>query len=37
VESMADNSAVVLVTATTTVTNTAGADQEPRSWRLRST
>ncbi|MCF6389514.1 hypothetical protein L2K20_21285 [Mycobacterium sp. MBM] len=34
VESMTDNDAVVLVTATSKVTNTSGADQEPRSWRL---
>lgn len=34
VESMTDNEAVVLVTATSTVTNTAGAKQEPRNWRL---
>lgn len=34
VESMTDNDAVVLVTATSTVSNTAGAQQEPRSWRL---
>lgn len=34
VESMTDNDAVVLVTATSTVTNTAGAKQEPRNWRL---
>lgn len=34
VESMTDNDAVVLVTATSTVTNTTGADQEPRTWRL---
>ncbi len=34
VESMTDNDAVVLVTATSTVSNTAGAEQEPRSWRL---
>jgi Mce-associated membrane protein len=34
VESMSDDSAVVLVAATSRVTNTAGADQEPRSWRL---
>ena len=34
VESMTDSDAVVLVTATSTVSNTAGAQQEPRSWRL---
>jgi Mce-associated membrane protein len=34
VESMTDDSAVVLVSATSTVTNAAGAKQEPRSWRL---
>lgn len=34
VESMTDDSAVVLVAATSRVTNTAGANQEPRSWRL---
>jgi Mce-associated membrane protein len=34
VESMSDDSAVVLVAATSRVTNTAGANQEPRSWRL---
>ncbi|MGB3893546.1 MAG: VirB8/TrbF family protein [Mycolicibacter sinensis] len=34
VESMSDNEAVVLVAATTKVTNTAGAKEEPRSWRL---
>ena len=34
VESMTDTEAVVLVTATSTVTNTSGADQEPRTWRL---
>ncbi len=34
VESMTDNSAVVLVAATSRVTNSAGAQQEPRSWRL---
>ncbi|MFZ2526737.1 MAG: hypothetical protein WAX14_03640 [Rhodococcus sp. (in: high G+C Gram-positive bacteria)] len=37
VESMTDDSAVVLVAATSTVTNTAGADQEPRVWRLSVT
>lgn len=34
VESMTADSAVVLVAATSKVTNTAGAKQEPRSWRL---
>jgi Mce-associated membrane protein len=34
VESMTDDSAVVLVSATSRVTNNAGAQQEPRSWRL---
>jgi Mce-associated membrane protein len=34
VESMTDDSAVVLVAATSRVTNNAGAQQEPRSWRL---
>lgn len=34
VESMSDNEALVLVAATTKVTNTAGAKEEPRSWRL---
>jgi Mce-associated membrane protein len=34
VQSMTDDSAVVLVAATTTVTNTAGAKQDPRRWRL---
>jgi Mce-associated membrane protein len=34
VESMSDDSAVVLVAASSRVTNTAGANQEPRSWRL---
>ena len=34
VDSMSDDSAVVLVAATSRVTNTAGANQEPRSWRL---
>jgi Mce-associated membrane protein len=33
-ESMTDNDAVVLVAARTKVTNSAGAVQEPRSWRL---
>jgi len=34
VESMSDDGAVVLVAANTKVTNTAGAKEEPRSWRL---
>lgn len=34
VESMTDQSAVVLVSASSRVTNAAGAKQEPRSWRL---
>ncbi len=34
VESMTDDAAVVLVSATSRVTNSAGAKQEPRSWRL---
>jgi Mce-associated membrane protein len=34
VESMTDDSAVVLVSATSTVTNAAGAKAEHRSWRL---
>jgi Mce-associated membrane protein len=34
VESMTKGSAVVLVSATSRVTNAAGAKQEPRSWRL---
>jgi Mce-associated membrane protein len=34
VESMTDDSAVVLVSATSRVTNAAGAKQEPRAWRL---
>lgn len=34
VESMTDDSAVVLVAATSTVTNAAGAQQDPRPWRL---
>lgn len=34
VESMSDDDAVVLVAANTKVTNTAGAKEEPRSWRL---
>ena len=34
VDSMTDDSAVVIVAATSRVTNSAGAQQEPRSWRL---
>jgi Mce-associated membrane protein len=34
VDSMGDDSAVVLVSASSRVTNSAGAKQEPRSWRL---
>ncbi len=34
VESMTDDSAVVLVAASSRVTNTSGANQEPRAWRL---
>jgi Mce-associated membrane protein len=34
VESMTQDSAIVLVTAATTVSNAAGADQQPRTWRL---
>jgi Mce-associated membrane protein len=34
VETMSDDSAVVLVAATSRVTNAAGAKQEPRAWRL---
>ncbi|MEU1982920.1 hypothetical protein [Nocardia sp. NPDC019395] len=37
VESMTDESAVVLVSAVSKVTNTAGAQQEPRVWRLSVT
>lgn len=37
VESTDGDSAVVLVAATSEVTNTAGAQEEPRSWRLRVT
>ncbi|MGW0180063.1 hypothetical protein [Nocardia sp. NPDC003345] len=37
VESMTDESAVVLVSAVSKVTNTAGAQQEPRMWRLSVT
>jgi Mce-associated membrane protein len=35
VESMTDDSAVVMVTAASTVSNSAGADTQPRQWRLR--
>lgn len=34
VEKMTDDTAVVLVAATSRVTNAAGAQQEPRAWRL---
>ncbi|WP_286134873.1 hypothetical protein [Mycobacterium sp. UM_Kg1] len=34
VESMTSDSAVVLVSASSTVTNAAGADESPRRWRL---
>ncbi len=34
IESMTDNDAVILVAATSRVTNAAGAQQEPRQWRL---
>ncbi|WP_425577717.1 hypothetical protein [Nocardia callitridis] len=37
VESMTQDSAVVLVAATSQVTNAAGAQQEPRAWRLSMT
>jgi Mce-associated membrane protein len=37
VESMTPNSAVVLVAATSRVTNASGAKQEPRAWRLSVT
>jgi Mce-associated membrane protein len=37
VESMTGDSAVVLVQATSKVTNSAGANQEPRSWRFSIT
>jgi Mce-associated membrane protein len=37
VESMGKDSAVVLVSATSHVTNSAGAKEEPRAWRLRVT
>ena len=35
VESMTHDSAVVMVTAASTVSNAAGADTQPRQWRLR--
>jgi Mce-associated membrane protein len=34
VDTMTDDNAVVLIAATTRVTNTAGAQQQPRSWRV---
>lgn len=34
VDSMTDDTAVVLVAASSRVTNSSGADQEPRTWRL---
>jgi Mce-associated membrane protein len=34
VDAMTDDSAVVLVTAATTITNSAGANEQPRTWRL---
>ncbi|MEV0248087.1 VirB8/TrbF family protein [Nocardia sp. NPDC050712] len=37
VESMTEDSAVVLVAATSRITNSAGAQQEPRVWRLSVT
>ncbi|SOJ56382.1 hypothetical protein MSIMFB_03859 [Mycobacterium simulans] len=37
VESMGEHSALVLVSATSRVTNSAGAKDEPRAWRLRVT
>jgi Mce-associated membrane protein len=37
VESMDDHSAVVLISATSRITNAAGAKDEPRAWRLRVT
>jgi Mce-associated membrane protein len=37
VNSMTDDSAVVLVAATSTITNAAGANQDPRNWRLSVT
>ncbi|OHV04708.1 hypothetical protein [Mycobacterium talmoniae] len=37
VESMSTDAAVVLVSATSNVTNAAGAQEEPRAWRMRMT
>ncbi|MBU9762852.1 hypothetical protein FR943_03145 [Mycobacterium sp. TNTM28] len=37
VQSMDADTAVVLVSSATTVSNTAGADQQPRNWRLSLT
>ncbi len=37
VESMTEDSAVILVAATSQITNSAGAQQEPRVWRLSVT
>ncbi|OBG88804.1 hypothetical protein A5699_16120 [Mycobacterium sp. E802] len=37
IDSMTDDSAVVLVAATSRVTNAAGAKQDPRNWRLSVT
>lgn len=37
VDSMTDDSAVVLVAATSRISNSAGADQDPRNWRLSVT
>jgi len=37
VESMTEHSAVVLISATSRITNSAGAKNEPRTWRLRVT
>lgn len=37
VESMSGNTALVLVSATSRVTNSSGAKDEPRPWRLRVT
>ncbi|MDV3127769.1 hypothetical protein M1247_22825 [Mycobacterium sp. 21AC1] len=37
VDSMTDDSAVVLVAATSNITNAAGAKQDPRNWRLSVT
>ena len=37
VESMDEHSALVLVSATSRITNSAGAKDEPRVWRLRVT